>query len=222
MSKKLKQCSRCKISKPLSEFTKGSRYKDGLKTWCKSCVKEYGRLRHIEKKEHNNRLSKIYYQNHIEEHRGRCKRWEAKPENRAKRKAYRDKNKERFNSYFEKYREIHREELRYNLNQYYRTHHDKMLEKGYKYRIKYPERRIAKDKLAYAIKEGIIIKPTKCSECERDFTEFKDENSINFRKPTLIHGHHEDYSEPLEVIWLCWECHARLHKNKRRVKRCTA
>ena len=29
------------------------------------------------------------------------------------------------------------------------------------------------------------------------------------------HGHHEDYSKPLEVIWLCRRCHTELHNVKR-------
>jgi hypothetical protein len=26
-----------------------------------------------------------------------------------------------------------------------------------------------------------------------------------------VHGHHKDYSKPLEVIWLCARCHHRIH-----------
>jgi hypothetical protein len=28
-----------------------------------------------------------------------------------------------------------------------------------------------------------------------------------------VHGHHRDYSRPLDVIWLCPKCHHRLHAN---------
>lgn len=29
-----------------------------------------------------------------------------------------------------------------------------------------------------------------------------------------VDAHHEDYSKPLEVIWLCRTCHRRFHKGK--------
>ena len=31
---------------------------------------------------------------------------------------------------------------------------------------------------------------------------------------TKVQAHHEDYNKPLEVIWLCVNCHIKLHKTK--------
>ncbi len=55
------------------------------------------------------------------------------------------------------------------------------------------EKWIARAKARYAITKGIIKKPKKCEVCEQV-------------KP--LQGHHEDYSKPLEVIFLCYTCHA--------------
>lgn len=52
---------------------------------------------------------------------------------------------------------------------------------------------LARLKARYAVKDGTLLKPKKCEVC----TEIKP-----------LQGHHEDYSKPLEVIWLCSSCHA--------------
>lgn len=50
------------------------------------------------------------------------------------------------------------------------------------------------------IKRKVLIKPTKCSCCGEE---------------KELQAHHEDYSKPLEIIWLCAKCHSALHKQKR-------
>ena len=47
-----------------------------------------------------------------------------------------------------------------------------------------------------AVVNGKIEKPEICTKCG------------NKHK---IEGHHEDYSKPLEVVWLCMKCHRALH-----------
>ena len=48
-----------------------------------------------------------------------------------------------------------------------------------------------------AVKSRKIIKPAVCSEC-----------GIEKR----VSAHHEDYAKPLEVTWLCYECHGKRHR----------
>lgn len=54
----------------------------------------------------------------------------------------------------------------------------------------------ARRKVYKAIKAGILIKPETCPKCGSD---------------KLIQGHHEDYERPLDVTWLCYQCHKQLH-----------
>lgn len=59
------------------------------------------------------------------------------------------------------------------------------------------ERTIARNKLNAAVRRGDISKPEQCSECGEG------------KKLT---AHHNDYSKPLEVEWLCYECHGKRHR----------
>jgi hypothetical protein len=51
---------------------------------------------------------------------------------------------------------------------------------------------------AHAVQYKLIAKPTVCEICGEEFE--KDE----------IHGHHEDYTRPLEAVWCCIDCHMRV------------
>lgn len=56
-----------------------------------------------------------------------------------------------------------------------------------------PERRYAHRQLAQAVRRGKIKKGT-CERCGE----------------TNVHGHHDDYTKPLEVRWLCPRHHAQV------------
>lgn len=48
------------------------------------------------------------------------------------------------------------------------------------------------------IRSGRMKKPDACSQCDS--------------KDRVIHGHHDDYTKPLDVRWLCVICHKKWHK----------
>ena len=52
--------------------------------------------------------------------------------------------------------------------------------------------------LGNAVRGGRKDKPDSCSIC----------GCKHYR----IHGHHEDYTKPLDVIWCCPQCHADIHR----------
>jgi len=68
------------------------------------------------------------------------------------------------------------------------------------YYAKYPEKRAAHEALRYAVRSGKIEKPNNCETCGKE---------------TGLHGHHDDYYKPLDVQWLCPECHIKLHREER-------
>jgi hypothetical protein len=82
----MKKCSKCKIEKDLTEFSKDRTRKDGLRCQCKSCVKEYYKEYNKENKEYEKERWKKYYK-----------------ENKEKIKKYREANKEKINKYHKKY-----------------------------------------------------------------------------------------------------------------------
>lgn len=83
------------------------------------------------------------------------------------------------------------------VNAYHKEcNHKRKMAHNQKRRERYeksPEKEKAGVILRRAVKEGKIIKPEKCSLCDRD------------DRP--ISGHHPDYSKPLEVIFTCYPCH---------------
>jgi len=65
-----------------------------------------------------------------------------------------------------------------------------------RYERKNPGREKANKAVAYALKTGLLIKKS-CTVCGTTKS---------------IHGHHEDYSKPLDIIWLCALHHSEVHR----------
>lgn len=65
-----------------------------------------------------------------------------------------------------------------------------------KYRAENPGKYKAQNAVNNALRDGRMAKPSGCEQCGSDFA---------------LHGHHDDYSKPLEVRWLCAACHHQWH-----------
>jgi hypothetical protein len=60
-----------------------------------------------------------------------------------------------------------------------------------------PEKRAAHILIGNFVRAGKIVKPLACECCH---------------EPKRLHGHHDDYSKPLDVVWLCQPCHGQRHR----------
>jgi len=73
----MKICTKCKIKKPLFEFSKDKQKKDGLYSACKKCVRVYAKSWYKEHQKLNLEYSKKYYEEHKSEVQKRHNRYYA-------------------------------------------------------------------------------------------------------------------------------------------------
>ncbi len=66
------------------------------------------------------------------------------------------------------------------------------------WKLQNPEKYLAHQAVAHAVRAGRLVAPAQCERCQRD--------------GSVLHAHHEDYTQMLDVIWLCQSCHAQRHK----------
>ncbi len=59
------------------------------------------------------------------------------------------------------------------------------------------EKNRVRSALRAAVNRGALLRPSTCERCGGS--------------GGRIEGHHPDYSEPLEVLWLCGSCHGKEH-----------
>jgi hypothetical protein len=98
----------------------------------------------------------------------------------------------------------HRDKLRKRRAESRRAHRQRNAEAVREINRRYPEKNRARRRVAEALTAGRLVKPLACERCERE---------VSGRN---LQAHHEDYSKPLEVDWLCVDCHTQLHVEKAR------
>ena len=98
---------------------------------------------------------------------------------------YRGTCKKCHNLVVKKWKEKHKDSVR-RMRKEYNSRRGKI----------YPEKKAAWTLVWKAVKEGRLIKqPCACGYEE-------------------VQGHHEDYSKPLNVVWMCVPCHRKYHRRR--------
>lgn len=115
-------------------------------------------------------------------------------------KKHRDENIERIREYDRE--RSKREESVLARKKYSKTERGKLAHyKGNKeYRIRFPIKYAAHVLIGNAVKYGFLKKDTNCSVC------------LSTEK---IEAHHDDYSKPMEIRWLCEKCHKKWHRENK-------
>lgn len=107
-------------------------------------------------------------------------------------------SKEEFNNYFREYRRLNADKIRKYARDHARKWRAENGTEGVRiYKKKYPDKIKAHQKVYRAVRSG-KLKRSPCEICG-----------------AKAQGHHEDYSKPLEVKWLCTLHHAERHKELR-------
>lgn len=114
--------------------------------------------------------------------------------------AYYAANKEKSKSHVIEWQKNHpqrtREFNRKATSKYNKTHREQKAEYLRNWRTNNQEKNEAQRVLNYAVRKGEVIQQP-CAICE-------------YTKKVV--GHHEDYSKPLDVIWLCPIHHSEIHR----------
>ena len=101
-----KTCTKCFVEKPLTEFYKAKGYKGGHQTSCKSCNKEYNRLKYLKNKPQISERNKAWVENNRDRKREINLRSSRKnsAERYARLKSWREINQDKVRCHNAKYR----------------------------------------------------------------------------------------------------------------------
>lgn len=110
------------------------------------------------------------------------------------------------------YHHAHRDEINARHRRHRAENIEAYRERNNRYSVEHKEDRAVRNSATYnpvstaahnavkvALRDGVLVKPATCSACGEE------------THRNRIHAHHEDYSKPLVVRWLCARCHRALH-----------
>jgi len=127
----MKTCNKCKIEKPLSDFSKKKQGKYGVSSICKLCSNQHNRAYREANKEKEKARQKAYRE--ANKDKEKAYREANKDKIKAYQKAYRESNKDKIKSYHKEYRQSNKDKVRENKKAYYEANKDKIREKNKAY-----------------------------------------------------------------------------------------
>lgn len=199
----MKECSKCKETKDLDCFSPHPTGKFGKQSRCKKCFAKSAQEKRDNNPGYAAQVQKKYREKNPEKIKAYNKSIWLDPIKKEKSKAVLKEWKLKNPNHYRKWYWTNEEARQKKIES-----HKKWLEKNKDYAKKnlliqkerYPEKHRARYLLRKSVYEGKTIKPQNCEYCMK----------IEKR----IEGHHEDYSKPLCVVWLCVSCHKSLHKKE--------
>lgn len=185
-----KRCSKCGVEKPLADFRKRKASKDGLTATCRECLKQDHRV-----------YSRTYNERHPERVRENTRKWrEANPGRyRELAKGYRERHPEKVAERVRRWRKANPERVAEHKEKFAERHPKRKSEYARRQYHRHIEKARARSRLTSAVHLGKIVKPDVCEDCGEP------------TEKDCLHGHHEDYSHPFDVEWLCHGCHEGRH-----------
>lgn len=87
------------------------------------------------------------------------------------------------------------------VREWARNNPEKLAEVKSQWAVRNPDKTNCHKLLHHAVRNGSLTKADACQACGTS--------------EGRIHGHHPDYTKPLEVMWLCAACHSRQHRLER-------
>ncbi len=114
----------------------------------------------------------------------------------AEKQRWQEENRERSNEIKQRYAERHPERVEQAKRRYVEANATVVKASKRRWAIANLEKRRAQGRLNRALGTGRIVRPLFCEDCG---------------KGGRLHAHHDDYSQALNVRWLCPKCHKAAH-----------